>query len=128
MSLSLGPQPRRRRPSLTPMIDVVFLLVVFFMLASRFGGDSALPLGLAGPGSSYSGPPRLVTITPDAVRLNGFDHPLTELPGALAPLMEAPGDTVVLQPAEGASLQRAVTVMEVLRAAGLSSLVLVGEP
>ena len=25
-----------RRPSLTPMIDVVFLLLVFFMLAARF--------------------------------------------------------------------------------------------
>ena len=34
----------RRRPSLTPMIDVVFLLLVFFMLASRFGMDAVLNL------------------------------------------------------------------------------------
>ena len=33
----LRPTPPRRRPSLTPMIDVVFLLLVFFMLAARFG-------------------------------------------------------------------------------------------
>ncbi|NSY41645.1 biopolymer transporter ExbD, partial [Leisingera sp. ANG59] len=30
--------------SLTPMIDVVFLLLVFFMLASRFGMDTVLQL------------------------------------------------------------------------------------
>ena len=39
----------RRKPSLTPMIDVVFLLLVFFMLASRFGQDNILPL-VAGTG------------------------------------------------------------------------------
>ncbi|WP_296645235.1 ExbD/TolR family protein, partial [Roseinatronobacter sp.] len=36
-----------RKPSLTPMIDVVFLLLVFFMLASRFGHDMHLPLNAA---------------------------------------------------------------------------------
>jgi biopolymer transport protein ExbB len=40
-------RPRiRRRISLTPMIDVVFLLLVFFMLAARFGQDQALPLAI----------------------------------------------------------------------------------
>ncbi len=38
------PRPSRRRPNLTPMIDVVFLLLVFFMLASQFGRPQALPL------------------------------------------------------------------------------------
>ena len=44
-------QSRRRTPSLTPMIDVVFLLLVFFMLASRFGVDMEIPLNLAGQGA-----------------------------------------------------------------------------
>ena len=47
----------RRKPSLTPMIDVVFLLLVFFMLASRFGSDALVPLSLGGSGDTYSGPP-----------------------------------------------------------------------
>lgn len=39
MSLSFG-QPRpRRRPNLTPMIDVVFLLLVFFLVATTFATD-----------------------------------------------------------------------------------------
>lgn len=32
-----APAPARKRPSLTPMIDVVFLLLVFFMLTAHFG-------------------------------------------------------------------------------------------
>ena len=59
------PVRKPRRPSLTPMIDVVFLLLVFFMLASRFGSEEALPLPLAGGGGTWSGPPRLVEIPAD---------------------------------------------------------------
>ena len=46
--LDLPAQGRRRRIGLTPMIDVVFLLLVFFMLAARFGGTDAIPLTLTG--------------------------------------------------------------------------------
>ena len=42
-----------RRPSLTSRIDVVFLLLVFFMLAARFGTDVTLPLTTAGAGAPY---------------------------------------------------------------------------
>ena len=35
---------KRRRASLTPLIDVVFLLLVFFMLATSFGTEASLPL------------------------------------------------------------------------------------
>lgn len=45
---TLGSPRPRRRPSLTPMIDVVFLMLIFFMLASRFGQETTLPLGAAG--------------------------------------------------------------------------------
>ncbi len=38
------PSRRRRSPGLTPLIDVVFLLLVFFMLASRFDREALLPL------------------------------------------------------------------------------------
>ena len=38
------PRRKRRRPGLTPLIDVVFLLLVFFMLATSFGAEGSLPL------------------------------------------------------------------------------------
>ena len=39
---------RRRGPGLTSLIDVVFLLLVFFMLATRFDRESVLPLVVSG--------------------------------------------------------------------------------
>ncbi|TMM54098.1 ExbD/TolR family protein [Sulfitobacter sabulilitoris] len=118
------PRPRRG-PSLTPMIDVVFLLLVFFMLVARFGQDFTLPLTTAGVGAPYAGPPRLVDVTPAGVRLNGGAIDLPGLAAALDPLMRDPSDTVILRPLEGADVQRLVTVIDTLRAAGLERLVLV---
>lgn len=124
--MNLAPPPRaRRRPSLTPMIDVVFLLLVFFMLASRFGTDAVLPLPLAGGGAGYEGPPRLVEVRDDGVSLNGRPTTPAALAAALGELTEAPGDTIVLRGAEGVALQRVVTVAAALRTAGFTSVVLV---
>ena len=122
---SLRPQRQRRRPSLTPMIDVVFLLLVFFMLASRFGADMALPLPLASAGQEYSGPPRLIEITPDTVRLNGIVTALAEVPERLSRLTSAPTDAIILQGRNGADLQRVIDVTQVLSAAGFETVVLV---
>lgn len=120
------PKPRRK-PSLTPMIDVVFLLLVFFMLASRFGVDLHLPINAAGQGgdTSYSGPPRLIDILPNAVRLNGKDLDPEALAAEVLVLTQAMSDTVILRARDGATLQRVVDVMQRLRAAGLSALVIV---
>lgn len=122
---SLAPARKSRRPSLTPMIDVVFLLLVFFMLASRFGMDQVLPLPLAGLGGSYSGPPRLVGIGPADLDVNGVPVAESNLAGALAPMMARPEDMVILRGRDGATLQRIVDVTGLLQAAGYSSVVLV---
>jgi biopolymer transport protein ExbD len=123
--MRFGPDRPRRRPNLTPMIDVVFLLLVFFMLVSRFGVDRVLPLSMAGGGGGWSGPPRLVDVAPDALALNGVPVGADALAGALAPLMAGPDDPVVLRARDGAPLQALVTVMEALGAAGFTRLVLV---
>ena len=93
--LSLPQPQRRRRPSLTPMIDVVFLLLVFFMLAARFGAPDAIGTGIAG-GGDWSGPPRLVTLRPDTLLLNGQPVAADALPGALSDLMQSTADAVLL--------------------------------
>lgn len=118
--------PRRsRRPSLTPMIDVVFLLLVFFMLASQFGQDASVRLSGAGAGAAYSGPPRLIDIAPDGLTLNGMGIDIAGLPDALTPLTQDPGDTVILRGTDGASLQRLLDVAQALQAAGFANLVVV---
>ena len=118
---------QRRKPSLTPMIDVVFLLLVFFMLASRFGADMHLTLNAAGEGSSaaYEGPPRLIDILQDGLQLNGQTVSAEDLPQAVARLVEGKDDPIVLRARDGADLQRVVDVMQQLSAAGFTRLVLV---
>lgn len=123
--LNLPISPRRRRPSLTPMIDVVFLLLVFFMLVARFGGTDGISLLLAAPGgdTAYSGPPRLVTVLADGVALNG--QTVTDLPAALAPLMTTAEDLVVVRPAPDTGVARLVLVLDLLQEAGFTRLAVV---
>ncbi|QCO54746.1 biopolymer transporter ExbD [Pseudorhodobacter turbinis] len=123
--ISFGATKARRKPNLTPMIDVVFLLLVFFMLVSRFGADRVIPLSSAGSGGSYNGPPRLVELVADEVRLNGIAMPQAALAEALRKLTETPEDAIVLRARDGADLQALVAVMDGLAAAGFSRLVLV---
>ena len=130
MSAALfGPQMRTRRrarrPSLTPMIDVVFLLLVFFMLAARFGQDLAVEMKAGGTGGEYSGPPRLVSISAESVLLNGFAVPLEALVEELRALMAAPEDIVVLRPAEGARTQGLINVIVALRDGGIEAIAVV---
>ena len=125
MTLSLAKSRPRRKPSLTPMIDVVFLLLVFFMLASRFGVDQVLPLPLASGGSGYSGPPRLVDIQPDALQLNGREVSVQSLIAALKDMTKRPDDLIILRGGDKTDLQRLVTIAAQLRSAGFSRLTLV---
>lgn len=121
--LGLAPAPQRRRAGLTPMIDVVFLLLIFFMLAARFGLEDALPLSVGAGTGAYDGPPRLVTVLPDGVQVNG--QPVVDAAAALAPLMQSPSDVVAVMPGAGSDVADMATVLLALRAAGITRLALV---
>lgn len=123
--ISFGEDRKRRRPNLAAMIDVVFILLVFFMLSSRLAVEHTLPLAIGGAGGSYSGPPRLVELTDAGVMLNGRAITPEALPAALARLMQAPDDAVILRASGAADLQALVALMDGLIAAGLTHLVLV---
>ena len=120
--MRLAAAPRRRKPSLTPMIDVVFLLLVFFMLASRFGGLSAIPVSAGGAAPDFSGPPRLVSVEAERVRLNGVEVAEADLAAGLGRILPDPDAAIVLRPGPDASLQRLISVMELLRGAGFTTL------
>jgi biopolymer transport protein ExbD len=66
-----------------------------------------------------------VTVAPEGVALNGVPLADAGLAEALAPLVAAPDDAIVLRPAEDTDLQRLIDVMEALRAAGFTRLVVV---
>ena len=105
------------------MIDVVFLLLVFFMLAARFGQEGALTLTLGGGGGTWQGPPRLVQVTSDSVTLNGVA--VADLTAALDQVTKARTDPIVLRAGDGTDVQRLIDVMTGLRDQGFSQLIVV---
>ena len=118
-------EPRAtRRTSLTPMIDVVFLLLVFFMLAARFGQDVSVPFAPAGSDvARYEGPPRLVEFARENLWLNGAPIAAEDLAAALAPLMPDATALVILRPREEARVQDLTRLSDRLRDAGIANLV-----
>lgn len=123
----LGPRRHPRRMSLTPMIDVVFLLLIFFMLASRFGLDAVLPIVSGGPGqgvADWQGAPRLIDIGPRDLSLNGVAMTDADLPARLRPLLPDADAPVILRARDGADVQRLVDLMAILQAQGLGRPVL----
>jgi biopolymer transport protein ExbD len=125
----------RRRPAgirLTPLIDVVFILLVFFMLASSFLDWRAFPLGL---------PPADATPDPDSspivihveagggLRIDGS----AVTPDALVTRIDAvrgdePERAVVVQPAGDATVATTVEVLDRLRAASVAGVSLATTP
>ena len=121
----------RKRPlvSLTPLIDVVFILLVFFMLATSFLDWRAIDLdapvqAAAGKASDNA---LLVEIRGQDLRLAGETVSLVGLARRLKErLAEKPDQRLLIQPADRVPLQRTVTVLDRLKAAGAANLTLVG--
>lgn len=120
---------RRRSPiSLTPLIDVVFILLVFFMLASSFLDWRAIDLNA--PGKAAASPSlegaMLVEIRADGLRLSGQTVTLPELAIRLGDkIRKKPEQRVVVRPVSGVVLQDAVVVLDALAAAGVRNLSLI---
>ena len=110
---------RRRRPSLTPMIDVVFLLLIFFMLVARFGVDKVIDINLPsalGQSSQYEGAPRLVEIkSGNTVSLNGTQISLDQLSSKLSQLMPSPNALIIVRNSAEANTQDLLDVLLYLK-------------
>lgn len=78
-------KPRRRPLSMTSLIDVIFLLLLFFMLTSTFSrfGEVELSGAARGPGSAEAAP-LFLSVDAAALRLNGEAVALDGLEAALA--------------------------------------------
>ena len=121
---------RRRRPSLTPMIDVVFLLLIFFMLVARFGVDKVIDINLPsalGQSSQYEGSPRLVEIkSGNLVSLNGFDFPLDQLSSKLSQLMPSPNALIIVRNSAEANTQDLLDVLLYLKSEKIMNVSVLG--
>lgn len=112
---------RRAVISLTPLIDVVFILLVFFMLASSFLDWRALDLsvGKAG-GAGNMGGAMLLEVRAGDMRLGGRTVSEDELMEALASRVQRdPAQRLLVKPEPGVQLQRAIDLVDRIAATGL---------
>lgn len=118
MRLSNAPR-RNLRPSLIPLIDVMLVLLFFFMLASTYVGYSRTPLNLAPGGRSASaaddpGVVQVELLADGQLRLGGV---LLSAEQAIEELKAA--KEVRLSPAPGVPLQTLLLGWDRLAAAGV---------
>ncbi len=114
------------RVDLIPMIDVVFQLVVFFMVTSTFMMTPGIKLEL--PSSTTAEPvimtEMVVTIaSADEIYLNRDGYSLEGFNDALAGLSEerkAEIESVILEADESVSYEVMITVLDVLRRNGFT--------
>lgn len=127
-----GANRRRRVPGLTPLIDVVFLLLIFFMLASRFDREALLPLtvrataGVTEADAGASAGPTTLAVEIDAhgeARIEGrrVDPHELRAAAARAALEERP---VRVRPHPEARLQSIVDVLGSVARAGATEVAL----
>ena len=121
---------RRRRPSLTPMIDVVFLLLIFFMLVARFGVDKVIDINLPsalGQSSQYEGAPRLVEIkSGNIVSLNGTQISLDQLSSMLSQLMPSPNSLIIVRSSAEANTHDLLDVLLYLKSEKIMNITVLG--
>jgi biopolymer transport protein ExbD len=112
---------RRSVITLTPLIDVVFILLVFFMLASSFVDWRVLQVGMAlgGVGQGSTGV-FLVEVREGDIRLSGVAMNTDGLAQRLRMRpAKSPDTRVLVKPAAGVDLQRAIDIVDVIAGLGV---------
>lgn len=124
-------QAVRRTTSLTALVDVVFLLLLFFMLASTFSRFSVIEVGLGGTGRPAATAVQTldrVLLTVDAEGRIGVNGQLVDR-AVLAETLRRSGtaDTqrILLRPTARATTQDIVSALELARSAGAGDVILV---
>jgi biopolymer transport protein ExbD len=127
------PRPPRRdvRIDTSALIDVVFLLLIFFAVSTTFLESSGLDLELPSAETSAAPEPRDVTVWIGAegnLRFDGRDLQLADLEGDLRTALEqAERKFVVIMADRDARLEHVVQVMDLARKSGAVGLSIASE-
>lgn len=117
---------RRSLVALTPLIDVVFILLVFFMLASSFLDWRSIEVTVTEPlpeSSAVRNPDALLlTVDGTEIRLNGELLPIDAAIDRVQQwLRESPATVVRIRPIDQTPLQPVIEVIDRLKLAGVTA-------
>lgn len=128
---------RRKRPAygvqtpLTSLIDIVFLLLIYFLLTTNFLTEEGIRVQLPQALSTVSQEDKelIITLSPEGdVYIGAKAVPLDELLVRVKQRLEADPETaVVLKADRSLILNRVVQVMDIIKAAGAARLRLATE-
>lgn len=120
---------RKRRSSaklsLTPLIDVVFILLIFFMIESDFLRPYVMDLthqsgGAANPDSNHT--PILIELhSNNTYWVNKTKHPFENIESVLIDFEASVKSPVVIASDAGVFLQQAVDVLDIVQNLGFSN-------
>jgi biopolymer transport protein ExbD len=121
---------KSRRINLTALVDVVFLLLIFFMLTTNFTRNTAIELDVPNKvGLSNDSWKGAIIVRPNnknQVQLNAELVPISRLEPALRHLITAsPNKKVIVKPYNNVALETVVKVMDMAKVNGASSLSLI---
>ncbi|ANG61716.1 biopolymer transporter TolR [Marinobacterium aestuarii] len=130
MRLDLTLPARRRAISLTPLIDVVFILLLFFMLSSTF--TQWRQLDLAVPGTGAATPPvqhQVQLLSEDGrFRLDNLELNLQDRGALDRQISQQSDDLFVISADSGIATQTLIELLDALKAAGARQLSLAQTP
>lgn len=125
--------PRRAGFVLTPLIDIIFLLLKFFMLTSMIAPYGLLQVSSAGGEPAADSPPpettaaaKQVTMRISRGLISAGDRAITisELPEAITALKEAGVTGAILLTSRSATVQDVVSVLEAFKVASFGNVTL----
>ena len=117
------------RISLTPIIDVVFILLIFFMLATNFQSFSKTDINLSNVSASITQSDKKVYViefdVDNKFKLNGQDYKLSTIKEKILSELSTDEDLiVVIKPGEKTNVQQMLTLIESLKKSNISNVTL----
>jgi biopolymer transport protein ExbD len=122
--------PRRRSTGLTALIDVVFLLLLFFMLASTFSRFAMIEVALGGRAAVVAPAADAVAVLVGVdgegnLHVNGLRVGPDRLAEALRSATGGDPARILVRPSAGASVQDIVRALERAKSAAVGDVILV---
>lgn len=128
MLLKVDRPVHRRAISLTPLIDVVFILLLFFMLSSTFIQWRQIDVSAPTEASGEAKPQRILTLQNDQGQfmLDGVQYHSQNRMALKALVSQSPEAVYIIQVEPGLRTQSMITLLDALKQAGATSVSLAG--